>query len=205
LAFTPTINGVSAQAIAVDLTGGTDTETDDELRARILQRIRNPPMGGDLQDYVAWALAVPGVTRAWAQVEQGIGTVTVRFMMDDLRADNQGFPYPEDIAAVGAYIDKMRPVAVKDCFTCAPIKQQLDITISNLVPNTDECKAEIEAQLQDMLFRMAAPGQTIYVAWINYAIMSAASVQSYYLALPASDVVMGSLGNMAVLGTINYE
>jgi uncharacterized phage protein gp47/JayE len=205
LAFTPTINGVSARAIAVDLTGGTDTETDDELRARVLQRIRNPPMGGDLQDYVAWALAVPGVTRAWAQVEQGIGTVTVRFMMDDLRADNQGFPYSEDIVAVGAYIDKMRPVAVKDCFTCAPIKQQLDLTISNLVPNTDECKAEIESSLQDMLFRMAAPGQTIYVAWINYAIMSAASVQSYYLALPDSDVVMGSLGNMAVLGTINYE
>jgi uncharacterized phage protein gp47/JayE len=98
----------------------------------------------------------------------------------------------------------MRPIAVKDCFTCAPIKQFIDITISNLVPNTDECKAEIESSLQEMLFRMAAPGKTIYAAWINYAIMSAPSVQSYYL-VTDSDQAMASLGNMAVLGTISYE
>jgi uncharacterized phage protein gp47/JayE len=71
----------------VQLTGGTDQETDDELRLRVLTRIRQPPMGGDADDYVAWALAVPGVTRAWCSpLEMGIGTVTVRVMCDDLRA-----------------------------------------------------------------------------------------------------------------------
>jgi uncharacterized phage protein gp47/JayE len=204
LAMSPTIPGVSAQVIVVDLEGGTDTETDDELRARILQRIRNPAMGGDVQDYVAWALAVPGVTRAWAAVEQGIGTMTVRFMMDDLRADNQGFPLPADVETVGAYIDTQRPVTVKDCFVAAPIKQFVDITISNLVPNTEECMAQIEASIQQMLFQKAAPGQTIFASWISYAISSAADVQSFYF-VTDSDVVMASLGNMAVLGTISYE
>jgi uncharacterized phage protein gp47/JayE len=203
LAITPAIPGVVTQVTVVDLTGGTDTETDDELRARILQRIRNPPMGGDLADYVAWALAVPGVTRAWAGVEQGIGTMTVRFMMDDLRADNDGFPEPEDIAAVGAYIDKMRPVTVKECFTCAPIKQFIDVQITNLVPDTDECKAEIEQQLRDMLFKVAAPGQTIFASWINYAIMSAPSVVSHRL-VNDEDQIMQAPGYMAVLGTISY-
>ena len=80
------------------MTGGTDTETDEQLRARILQRIQNPPMGGSAADYVAWALAVPGVTRAWAAPEQGIGTITVRFLMDDLRADDDGWPTPADVA-----------------------------------------------------------------------------------------------------------
>ena len=79
---------------------------------------------------------------------------------------------------MAAYIDKMRPVTVKDCFTCAPIKQFIDVNIGNLVPDTDECKAEIEQQLQQMIFNMAAPGQTIFAAWINYAIMGAASVIS---------------------------
>ena len=83
-----------------ELTGGTDTETDDQLRARILHRIQNPPMGGAQADYVTWALAVPGVTRAWAAPEQGPGTITVRFLMDDLRADDDGWPTPADVQAV---------------------------------------------------------------------------------------------------------
>jgi uncharacterized phage protein gp47/JayE len=195
--------GLDAGATVIVMEGGTDDETDDELRARVLRRIRNPPMGGDTADYIAWALAVPGVTRAWANVEQGIGTMTVRFMMDDLRAANDGFPEPDDVNTVAAYIDKMRPVTVKDCFTCAPIKQFIDVNIGNLVPDTDECKAEIEQQLQQMIFNMAAPGQTIFAAWINYAIMGAASVISYQLQND-NDQPMDSLGNMAVLGTISY-
>ena len=74
------------------MTGGVEAENDDDLRARILQRIQNPPMGGAQADYVTWALAVPGVTRAWAAPEQGIGTITVRFLMDELRADDDGWP-----------------------------------------------------------------------------------------------------------------
>jgi uncharacterized phage protein gp47/JayE len=204
LAINPSIPGVSSTAYAFNLTGGTDTETDDELRVRILQRIRNPPMGGAQADYVRWALAVPGVTRAWAAVEQGIGTMTVRFMMDDLRASNDGFPLPQDITAVGAYIDKMRPVTVKDCFVAAPIKQFIDITIADLNPNTPECQAEIQSQLESMLFRMAAPGQTIYSAWVSAAIMQAPSVISFDL-VTNSDYVMANIGSMAVLGTILYE
>ena len=73
------------------------------------------------------------------------------------------------------YINLKRPVTVKDCYVLAPIKEFLDITIANLVPDTDEAKAEIEASVQDMLFKMAAPGQTIYVAWVSYAIMNAPS------------------------------
>ena len=40
----------------------------------------------------------------------------------------------------------------------APIKQFIDITIANLVPDTPEVQAEIEASIQAMLFEMAAPG-----------------------------------------------
>jgi uncharacterized phage protein gp47/JayE len=205
LSMNPTIPGVSGAAYAYGLTNGTDTETDDELRARVLQRIQNPPMGGDTADYVAWALAVPGVTRAWASPnEMGVGTVTVRFLMDDLRASDNGWPQPNDITAVADYIDKMRPVAVKDCYVVAPIKQFLNITIANLVPNTSEAQAEIEQSLENMLFVKASPGQTIFASWVSYAIMNAPSVQSFQLVTTA-DYVMPAPGYMAVLGTILYE
>jgi uncharacterized phage protein gp47/JayE len=198
------IAGIDTSMTVETMTGGTDNETDAELRARILQRIQKPPMGGAEADYVSWALAVPGVTRAWAAPEQGIGTMTVRFMMDDLRASNDGFPLPDDIPAVAAYIDKMRPVTVKDCFVVAPIKQFINITIANLNPNTTECQAEIQSSLEDMLFQTASPGQTIYSAWISTAIMQAPSVVSFDL-VTNTDYVMTAPGDMAVLGTILYE
>jgi uncharacterized phage protein gp47/JayE len=204
LAFVSPVPGLDPTATVIIMDGGADTETDDELRARILQRIRQPPMGGDQNDYVAWAEAVPGVTRAWCSpLEMGIGTVTVRFMMDDLRADNNGFPNQNDVQAVTAYLDSKRPVAVKDFFVVAPIQQPINFTISELVPNTEAVRAEIEQSIQTMLFEKAAPGQTIYASWKNYAVMSAPDIISYHLDNNIDDV-MQTAGNMAILGSIYY-
>src|SRR5215831_2880519 len=115
LTFTDNLAGVDSQAIVVELTGGADEETDPDLRARVLQRIQQPPMGGDKSDYEMWTLRVAGVTRAWcAPNEMGIGTVTVRFMCDDLRVQNNGFPLDDDVIAVTSYLDTVRPVCVKD-------------------------------------------------------------------------------------------
>jgi uncharacterized phage protein gp47/JayE len=205
LSFISPPPGVDASATVIVMDGGADTETDDELRARILQRIQNPPMGGDANDYVQWALAVPGVTRAWAfPNEQGVGTMTVRFLMDDLRASDDGWPTPSDVTAVTAYIDKMRPVTVKDCFVTAPIKEYITVVIANLVPNTPDVQAEVQLSLNNMLMAKASPGQTIYSAWISYAIMNAPDVQSFDL-ISNDDYVMPAPGYMAVLGTILYE
>lgn len=198
------ITGLDSVGFVVDMDGGTDEESDDDLRVRILERIRQPPMGGAEHDYVRWAKAVPGVTRAWAAAEMGVGTITIRFLMDELRADDDGWPTAEDIEAVKNYIDTVRPVTVKDCFVLAPIKQFVDITILDLIPATDDAKGEIEANIRAMLYEKAAPGATIYSAWISYAIMSAPSVQSFKL-VTTDDFVMESVGHMAVLGTILYE
>jgi uncharacterized phage protein gp47/JayE len=185
--------------------GGTDQETDEELRARILLRIQSPPMGGDANDYVQWALAVPGVTRAWSfPNEIGVGSVTVRFLMDDLRASDDGWPTPTDILAVQTYIEKVRPVTVKDCFVVAPIKQFISLAIANLVPNTSDVQAEIQLSLENMMRVKASPGQTIYSAWISAAIMNAPDVISFNL-ITNDDFVMPAPGYMAVLGTILYE
>lgn len=196
--------GLTGTGTVVELGGGTNEENDDDLRMRVLLRIRQPPMGGSATDYVQWALAVPGVTRAWcAPNEMGIGTVTVRFLMDDLRADDDGWPNEDDIARVKAYIDRVRPVAVKDCFVMAPIKQFIDVKIDNLVPDNAETRAAIEFELQTMLREQAGPGQTIFTAWKYYAIMSASGVESFVL-LNNEDDVMETAGNMAVLGDIIY-
>jgi uncharacterized phage protein gp47/JayE len=204
MSFMAPIAGIDSDATVIEVGGGTDPETDDELRARVLLRIRQPPMGGDQNDYVIWAEGFPGVTRAWcAPQEMGIGTVTIRFLMDDLYPENDGWPTTQDVDNVQAYMDTKRPVTVEDCFVEAPIKQAVDVTIANLVPNTSQVQAQIETSLLNMFMTMAAPGQTIYSAWISYAIMNAPGVVSFDL-VSNTDSVMTAPGYMGVLGTIFY-
>ena len=62
MAVSPAVVDVDAMVTVLTLGGGTDTENDDDLRMRVLQRIRQPPQGGANHDYVRWALAVPGCT-----------------------------------------------------------------------------------------------------------------------------------------------
>jgi uncharacterized phage protein gp47/JayE len=195
---------VSSSVTVILLDGGTEEETDDELRIRVLKRIRQPPQGGAAHDYVQWALAVPGCTRAWCYpLEMGMGTVTVRVMFDDLRADNDGFPLFQDLAAVTLYIDSVRPVAVKDFWVLAPLKQRVEAYINNLTPDTPQVRAAIELSLREMLFNFAKPGQTIYAAWKYAAIINTPDVVSFAMAT-ALDDVMETPAHMAVLGDIVY-
>jgi len=205
LAVVNSIAGLDGIATVVALETGTDEETDDDLRIRVLERIRQPPMGGANYDYVAWAKAVNGVTRAWANVEMGIGTITVRFMADQLRAvSNNGFPLASDVDAVTNYINFKRPVTVKDTFVFGPIPQPIDVRIANLVPNDEATRAAVQQSLLNMLYLRGAPGQTIFAAWKYYAIMSVANVTSFDLQ-DSSDDVMPSIGHLAVLGNIFYD
>ena len=50
--------------------------------------------------------------------------------------------------------------------------------------------SEIEQSIKNMLFINAAPGQTIYAAWVSYAIMSAPNVQSFLLVTNTDYVII---------------
>jgi uncharacterized phage protein gp47/JayE len=203
LSLQSTLPGNVDSITVVELYGGTDDETDDQLRARVLRRIRQPPMGGAAYDYEAWALAVPGVTRAWcAPQEMGIGTVTVRIMMDDLRADNGGFPLPQDIDAVSAYIDTVRPVTVKEFFVEGPIPYPINVRIPYLDIDAASTRTAIEQSLEQAFFTRGVPGVTWYRAWTDQGIMAAAGVNAYDLV--ANDMPMPAPGYLAVLGDLTY-
>lgn len=208
------VDAQSATVIAPGLSGGADEETDDELRARVLARIRQPPMGGDGDDWVNWTLAVAGVTRAWCSPnEMGVGTVTVRFMCDDLRATTSpatnGFPLAQDIAAVTAFLNTVRPVTIKEFFVEAPIPQPVNGVITNLVGDSSGLRAAINTSISTMLTQRAKPGfalngvaqpaTAIPAAWVSEAIYSATNGASFDLAM--ADAVMPGPGYLAVLGT----
>lgn len=192
------VSNVDAQAAATLIEGGADVEGDEDLRARILLRIRNPPMGGAAGDYQQWALSLPGVTRVWvAPCEMGPGTVTVRFACDVLRSSSDGLPTTDDCALVRAYLDTVRPVTVADLFVPAPIPQGIVPRVLSLSSDTPSNRLAIAAALQAMLLDRAAPGQTIFACWISEAISEALPDVTFDLA--TGDFVMANPGSLASL------
>jgi uncharacterized phage protein gp47/JayE len=138
LSFVTGIAGINGTAPLATFTDGVNADSQDEVRANVLAALRQPPMGGDAEDYVQWAMGFTGVTRAWCSPgEMGPGTVTLRFMMDIARKTTDpttsGFPLSGDITAVTAYMNTKRPVSVLDFFCEAPIAQAVNVAISNLV------------------------------------------------------------------------
>lgn len=202
LTLTSPISGVnsSATVAAGGLTGGTDAETDDALRARLLARLQAPPHGGADFDYVAWATEVAGVTRAWAKpLESGPGTVAVRFMTDNLTVN--GIPDAPKVAEVQTYIGARRPVGASPTVS-APTAVALNCTI-HIVPDTSAVRAAVQAELTDMLRREAEPGGTILLSHIREAVSLAAGETDSVVSVPSADVTH-TASQIAVMGTITW-
>lgn len=194
------IVGVQPTATAGELSGGADIETDDALRARLLSRIQQPPQGGADYDYVAWALEVPGVTRAWVYANAlGLGTVVVRFVRDN---DVTLIPDAGEVATVQAYLDARRPVTAQ-LTVVAPVAVPLAFTIAGLVPATAAVQAAVQAELADLLLREAIPGGTILLSHLRAAISAAAGETDYTLTTPSANVV-STTGNISTMGTITW-
>lgn len=194
------VGGITASAVAGAMTGGADIEDYDSLRSRLLARIKQPPHGGSQSDYVAWALAVPGVTRAWAYpLELGAGTVTVRFMMDNNYID--GIPLAADVTAVASYIAQLRPVTAA-VTVVAPVSVPLNLTIA-LTPPTAAVKVSVTQELLDLIAREATPGGVIYLSHIREVISAATGEFDHVLTTPSANVT-NLAGNIATLGTITW-
>lgn len=198
------IGGVTNAAVVASggLTGGADAETDAALRLRVLSRIQQPPHGGADFDYVKWTLEQPGVTRAWVYPQElGLGTVTVRFMMDDTYDD--GIPLEADVTAVQTALDLLRPVTA-DLTVVAPVAVPLNITTLSITPSTTTIQTAIEAEIADLILREATPGATILISHLREAISIAAGETDHALTNPSADITHAT-GEIAVVGTYPWS
>lgn len=200
LTLSSVILGVNA-VVTVSEAGlsGAIEETDASLLDRLLARIRKPPQGGAAHDYVAWALAQPGVTRAWAWPEwMGIGSVGVSFVMDD--RDNI-LPLAADVAAVQEALDILRPVTA-ELVVFAPSASPIDIVLS-ISPDTAATRAAIEGELADFFARDAEPGGTIYLSRLGEAISLSEGEFSHRIDLPDQDITVRP-GELPMLGQVTF-
>lgn len=108
----------SVVTISTALAGGTNIESSSDLLARILRRLRIPPMGGIANDYRIWCENAPMVTasiRAYVyQIRKGTGSVyvvtTYKGQTGTGRKTNTGTP--SDTNTIQGYLDTVRPVTV---------------------------------------------------------------------------------------------
>lgn len=197
------------------LAGGTDRESLDDYRARVVDKKRRPPQGGALSDYEQWAMEVPGVAAAWAaRTVNSPGTVTIWILVD---GRVNGIPTTGDIAVVQAYIDALRRIGTH-ISVIAPVPEAVDITITGLSPNTATVRAAIADKLA-ALFGPDADGAsprgrmkpgtadesfTLSRSWIGEAVSQAVGERRHTLTAPASDPVFVA-GHYPVLGTVTYS
>ena len=130
-----------------------------------------------------------GVSRAWIFPRaNGPGTVTLRFMMDDVYPN--GIPQPNDVAAVNAFVQIARPVTA-EVTTVAPVASPLVFSI-RLIPDAAAIRLAVEAELRDLIVRETSPGGTLPISHIREAISISAGESDHTLIAPAANVTTTS-------------
>lgn len=194
------VSGIdSAATVAATVADGADQESTEALRTRLLARLANPPQGGTVADYIAWAKQVAGVTRVWVTPrELGPGTVVVRFVRDN---DPGPIPDSGEVAAVQAELDAEAPAhAAVTAF--APVDAPLAFTL-HIVPDNSTTRATVRAELADLILRKGEPGGTLLLSDLRTTIGTASGITDYTLTSPSADVV-ASTNELPSLGAITW-
>lgn len=211
-----TIPGIQSNGtVTTDFTGGADLETDDSLRARMLEAYQNPPQGGDQADYVTWALAVPGVTRAWCVPNGfGSGTVVVYVMLDSSESAHGGFPQGTNgvaaaesrgVAATGDQLAVANAIYVEQPVTAlvyavAPTANPINFTIKGIPAGS---QGLISPAIAGVFLRDGVPGGSIPLAHIWSAIAAVTGVNDFVIQSPIADIT-NATGQLPTVGTLTF-
>lgn len=176
------------------LTGGTDAEDLETIRARVLDRLASPPMGGSAADYEAWMRETPTVDihRAWVYPwGDGVGTVVAAFTVvdEDAPAGFRVASSPE-VTAVQTYVDAAKPIDARSFRATTPTGEALTLTISLVLePGAVEAtvQAAAESALLELLFSDAAPETALALSRISEAISTTAGEKEHTITLPVTN------------------
>ncbi|MEE9159941.1 MAG: baseplate J/gp47 family protein [Gammaproteobacteria bacterium] len=189
------------------IVGGTDTETDEELRSRTLEKRALFEALFNSGILVVEAKKVPGVTRVFVrEITPQVGTVTVYFMRDN---DSNPIPAAENVQDVKDQLDAIRPAHTDtaDLIVLAPTPVLVNVSLSNIFPDTQTMRAAIPIVLAEFFSELVDFEQDITTIRLSSALLSSQDTETgdflsaFSLDVPASDVAVSS-GEIGVLGTV---
>jgi len=189
--------------------GGTDDESDDSLRDRMLDRIQNPVAHFNAADIIEKAKEVPGVTRVFVQeVTPALGSVTIHFMRDN---DSNPIPSGGEVTTTKNKILEIKPANTSNAQVIveSPIGVDVDFTFTALSPNTATMQNSITANLGQFFSERTEVGVNIEEDAYRAAIQTTVDtetgdlVTSFTLSVPSGDVVI-TAGEIGLLGALIY-
>lgn len=214
------IDGISGTGtVSTAITGGTDLEEDEPLRARMLVAYQTRPEGGAEGDYKEWVLDVPGITRAWIKRNgYGAGTVVIYIMLDVTEAAHNGFPQgtdgvsqyeTRDTAATGDQLTVadalwyLQPVTAL-VYVVSAIAQPQPFTITGLSTAGSVVQASVLAAMANAINQQADPrGATIDLSDIEAAIAAVPGTAGFVITTPTANITT-AIGYLLTLGTVTF-
>ena len=151
------IPGILSVSNAEPMQDGFEAETDEELRTRYLNHVRNPGTSGNINHYYEWAMSVAGVGGAKViPTWNGAGTVKVIVVDTEYKAAST-----EIVTKVQTYIDKVRPMgAVVTVKTVEPTTINISIHPEGTF-NLEVFKELVKAYFIDLEQQIIKGGQMV--------------------------------------------
>ena len=189
--------------------GGTDQETDEELRSRMLSRVQNPVALFNAATIEAKAKEVAGVTDVFVEeITPAVGQVTIYFTRGN---DASPIPDGSEVVTVKNKILEIKPAHVDDAdvIVLAPTAVPTTFSFSAISPNTSTMQAAIEASLSALLLDEGVVSEPItedqYRAAITQTVDPANGdrLVSFTLTTPTTDLG-GASGEYVTLAAVNF-
>lgn len=191
--------------LITDLTGGIEEESTEAFRERLLVRRRNPPMGGNDNDYEVWAKEVPGVGRAWTfPLAFGLGTLAVVIKSTDTVDPT---PSAQLLSDVAGHIDTVRPttadVTIQSIQDSADVNGFVDFSFTCVLTPNDAVFRDAITENINNLFETHTPGEDIKLSQILGA-FSSSGVTDYEITVWSLDAVVQPLNQDLSLANFQY-
>lgn len=211
LSFSTPLAGIDNTAFVQfdGISGGTDIESDDDLRVRILDAYQNPIALFNVASIVATAKTVPGVTRVFVnEATPDPGQVTVFFTRDN---DVDIIPSAGEVSDVKDALLEIKPAMMfeDDLIVEAPVPVNTNFVFSFLSPNTATMKDAITKSLEQFFREETQVGEPVrdfvYLGAIGNTVdlETGQKVEDFSLATPTGDIPV-NIGEIAVLGSVSF-
>jgi len=211
LSLVTPIAGVDTTAFVQfgEVGGGTDTESDDDLRSRLFQARANPVANFNVAAIEKQARSIAGVTRVKIKrITPYIGGVTILFVRDN---DPNIIPSASEVTAVkDAILEILQASSSEDdVFVTAPTPVTTDFTFSAIDPDTPTMRTAIEENLKafyedEVDFETDITEDKYRSAIINTIDPETGdSLISFTLTSPSADITV-STDEIGVLGDVTF-
>lgn len=210
------VAGVNSSGISGIISGGSDIESQEDFKSRVIAAYQSTPQGGAQNDYEKWAKEVSTVTHAWCvPLIYGPPTVGVYFLVEPSAANPYGLPQgvngvasneDRDSPATGDqlnvanYIYPRRPSTAL-VYLLSPTIEEIDISIQGVKLADREA---VTTSLKSAILNNSAPGKKVLISTLWAAISKVESVDDFSILSPVADVAVAS-SSIAVLGDITWS